>query len=83
MTWANGFAANLTAIDTNSQNTTNLKFNKPYSLYQIPDHVDKSLINTRHALVQRKDVHSYFKPTAADFVRENMKQGIRDQINYE
>jgi hypothetical protein len=62
-----------TVIDTNSQTNTNLKFNAPYSLSRLPDHVDKSVVNTKPQIVQRRDVHSYFKPTAADFVREHMK----------
>jgi hypothetical protein len=72
-----------TVIDTNNQTNTNLKFNVPFSLARLPDHVDKSLVNTKPEIVQRKNVHSYFKPSVADFVRENMKQGIRDQISYQ
>ena len=72
-----------TVIDTNNQTNTNLKFNVPFSLARLPDHVDKSLVNTKPEIVQRKNVHSYFKPSVADFVREHMKQGIRDQISYQ
>ena len=54
----------------------------PYSLSRLPEHVDKTLVKTKPEIVQRKNVHSYFKPTVADFVREHMKQGIRDQITY-
>lgn len=69
-------------MDTNNQTSTNLKFNLPYSLSRLPEHIDKTLVIARPEIVQRKDVHSYFKPTVADFVREHMKQGIRDKITY-
>lgn len=72
-------------VDTTILNNTKgfLKFNVPYSLAKIPSHLERDEINSRPDIVQRKNVHSYFKPTIADFVREHVKQSIKDKIHYE
>ena len=40
-----------TVIDTNNQTSTNLKFNLPYSLSRLPEHVDKTLVNIKPEIV--------------------------------
>ena len=63
-----------------------LKYNLPYSLAPVPAHLQEpqrsKSLNTRPAIVQRKNVHSYFKPSLPDVVRELTKQGISKHLNY-
>jgi hypothetical protein len=45
----------------------------------MPKHMSDTMpeVQPRPQIVQRKHVHSYFKPSLPDFVREFTKQGIR------
>jgi molybdopterin-biosynthesis enzyme MoeA-like protein len=61
-----------------------LKFNLPYSLAPVPQHLQtqRNSVNPAPKIVQRKDVKSYFRPTVPDMVREMAKRGVRSHLNY-
>lgn len=74
-------------FDTSPLNKTltadlNLKFNLPYSAAPLPKYLSPEMpfIAPRVSTKVRKDIHSYFKPSMADVVREIAKGDLRKHL---
>ena len=78
---------NFAQFDTSSLKQTqtedlNLKFKLPYSAAPLPKYLSPDLpfIAPRVSTKVRKDIHSYFKPSMADVVREIAKHDLREHL---
>ena len=61
--------------------TTLFKISAPHSQAMVPEHLE-ALWVPKQPPGLRKHVKSYIRPRPSDFVREDMKAQVRDQIKY-
>lgn len=64
------------------KNESVFTLNLPYSQALHPTNLDPSTRVVRPEMMQRKNVHSFFRPGCADFCREEFKRNLKDKLKY-
>ena len=55
----------------------------PHSQARMPDYLPQEQILPKPIVPYRRNVHSYIYPSKFDLLRHEMKQKLRDKLNYQ
>jgi hypothetical protein len=64
------------------KNESVFTLNLPYSQAMHPSNLNPTTRVVRPEMMQRKNVHSFFRPGYPDFCREELKQNLKDKLKY-
>lgn len=68
-------------LNTQARNAA-FKINMPHSQARMPDYLPREQIQAKPIVPYRKNVHSYIYPSKFDLLRHDMKQKLKDKLNY-
>ena len=69
-------------LNTQARNAA-FRINMPHSQARMPDYLPQEQILPKPIVPYRRNVHSYIYPSKFDLLRHEMKQKLRDKLNYQ